>query len=92
MVDEDESYSACSSTNASHKNYSNKKKGDKKNVVKNFTKAFSKFIMNEEYDKDIKGVLPLEQDSIDNFRNLWTSFFNKPKFNNKLIKELILNK
>lgn len=66
-MEEDESYSLCSSTQVSHKSSASKKKGDKKNVVKNFTKAFSKFVTNDEYAEEIQSIIN-GTSTIENFR------------------------
>lgn len=90
--EEEESCSQSHQTSNVSSQSSNQKKGDKKNVVKNFVKAFRSYINNATLE-EVDAILHLKSEAeLIQFRNVWATFEKESKYNNKLIKNLIVSK
>lgn len=67
-------------------------RSDKKNVVKNFMKAFKAYLVSWGDPSTIKQVLALQSDQeLSEFRKNYQQYEKKRKYNNKFMKEMILN-
>ncbi|EAR98963.1 hypothetical protein TTHERM_00997680 (macronuclear) [Tetrahymena thermophila SB210] len=67
-------------------------KAEKKNVVKNFVKAFKSFLNESENKDKVTQLLRMkEPKELEQFRQRFSAYLKKKKFNNKLIKDLLMN-
>ncbi|KAL4480480.1 hypothetical protein ABPG72_022235 [Tetrahymena utriculariae] len=67
-------------------------KAEKKNVVKNFVKAFKTFLNElENKDKVIQLLGMKDPKELEQFRQRFSGYLKKKKFNNKLIKDLLMS-
>ncbi|KAL4438070.1 hypothetical protein ABPG74_016849 [Tetrahymena malaccensis] len=67
-------------------------KAEKKNVVKNFVKAFKTFLNELENQNKIIQLLGMKDlKELEQFRQRFSGYLKKKKFNNKLIKDLLMS-
>lgn len=68
-------------------------KADKKNVVKNFMKAFKGYVTSWGDPETIKKIADLKDDKeLNDFRKNYLVYEKKRKYNNRLMKEMILSR
>lgn len=67
-------------------------RADKKNVVKNFVKAFRGFLTQWGDEITIKSIMEIEDEELAKIRTKFIAYEKKRKYNNKLIKDLLVHK